>query len=877
MRRRWSFTAHFGLAAAVLASVLGVAAAGRAAPRQPTSVLLQRLEAARVQLQQTQLQWSGVPGKEGELRVQEALDAFNAARLDAYGLADVRLNSGRGSFDGSISEVEPNDTAPSATSLDAAILREGSAVVTAEIRPGADADFFSFTAPAGVRVWAYVDTGGTQSGDSTSRDSVLTLLAPDQSTVVEVDDDDGTGNGGDGTIEGTLASTIAGRVVPAAGTYYLKVDAFNATSIISPYRLYVVLTNTAAVNETEPNGTIDTAGTLLPVGARTGYVGGAATGADLDVYRLALQAGDVATIQVDEDPTRDNTSSNTELALLTPAGALILSTADEAPDSAGGEGISFRASTAGVYFVRVRQVAAVIATDYTLMATVCTRLVLPNAPTVINGVLGSGSVDYPAISGKQVSRLFRDSFPSNSLAPKAFPGLSDLGTIRTFDAYVFQNRTAVEAPVTVQLLPSTGTNVFSVTHSVYDPGNVAVGYLADAGSSTGPPDGSKYSFRVAPGEVFVVVVHEVNVASAVGLPYTLRVSGDFRASLVGCPANITVPNDPNLAGAVVSYNAPQPSDPSLGPVVSSPPSGSFFPLGTTVVTNQDRTGNSCSFQVTVKDVQAPTITCPNSLVLNQDRPSGALVTYVATAADNSGSVNLVCTPASGSVFPLGSTVVTCTASDAAGNTSTCSFQVTVKDTQGPVVNCPASATALQDLAGGAIVSYTVTASDNSGSVNVTSSPASGSFFALGTTTVTSVAVDSSGNVSTCTFPVTVTAPGSTAGAKVTGSGTIANGTPAAKFKITASVAATGVPKLTFTHTQTGQALKSSSVSAIVKSGNLVKIFGKLRNGIGPERDFLLEVRDVAKPGATKDTYRLDVKGGFQQAQTTIATGEITVK
>jgi hypothetical protein len=839
--------------------------------------LLQRLDAARAQLQQTQLQWSGVPGKEGELRVQEALDAFNAARLDAYGLADLRVNSGRGSFDGGISEVEPNDTALTATSLDAAILHEGSAVVTAEIRPGADADFFSFNAPAGVRVWAYVDTGGTQSGDSNSRDSVLTLLAPDKSTVVEVDDDDGTGNGGDGTIEGVLASMIAGRVVPTAGTYYLKVNAFNAAGIISPYRLYVVLTNTAAVNETEPNGTIDSASILLPVGARTGYVGGAATGADLDVYRLALQAGDVATIQLDEDPTRDNTSSNTELALLTPAGVVILTTADDSPDSAGGEGISFRAVTAGVYFVRVRQVAAVIATDYTLMTTVCTRLVLPNAPTVINGVLGSGSGNYPAVSGKQAGRIFRDGVPSNSLAPKSYPGLGDAGT-RAFDAYIFQNRTALETPVTVQIVPSVMGTLFSVAYSLFDPGNLATGYLGDAGSSLGPPDGMTYSFRVAPGEVFVVVVHEVNVAAGVGSPYTLRVSGDFRASLVGCPANITVPNDPNLAGAVVSYNAPQPSDPSLGPVVSNPSSGSFFPLGATVVTNQDRTGNSCSFTVTVQDVQAPTITCPNSLVLNQDRPSGALVTYVATAADNSGSVNLVCTPASGTVFPLGSTVVTCTAADAAGNTSNCSFQVTVKDTQAPVVNCPASATALQDLAGGAIVSYTVTASDNSGSVSVTSSPASGEFFPLGTTTVTSVAVDSSGNVSTCTFPVTVTAPGSTAGAKVTGSGTIANGTPAAKFKITASVSATGVPKLTFTHTQTGQALKSSSVSAIVKSGNLVKIFGKLRNGkTGPEQDFLLEVRDVAKPGATKDTYRLSVKGGFQLAETTIATGEITVK
>jgi hypothetical protein len=104
---------------------------------------------------------------------------------------------------------------------------------------------------------------------------------------------------------------------------------------------------------------------------------------------------------------------------------------------------------------------------------------------------------------------------------------------------------------------------------------------------------------------------------------------------------------------------------------------------------------------------------------------------------------------------------------------------------------------------------------------------------------------------------------------------IVNGSPAAKFKITASVAATGAPKRTFTHTQTGQALKNSPVSAIVKSGTGVKIFGKLRNGkTGPEQDFLLEVRDVAKPGATKDIYRLEVRSRLQVVEMLSATGDI---
>jgi arabinogalactan endo-1,4-beta-galactosidase len=42
------------------------------------------------------------------------------------------------------------------------------------------------------------------------------------------------------------------------------------------------------------------------------------------------------------------------------------------------------------------------------------------------------------------------------------------------------------------------------------------------------------------------------------------------------------------------------------------------------------------------------------------------------------SPSLACFPASGSVFPVGTTTVTCTARDASGNTSTASFQITVK-------------------------------------------------------------------------------------------------------------------------------------------------------------------------------------------------------
>jgi CshA-type fibril repeat protein len=113
----------------------------------------------------------------------------------------------------------------------------------------------------------------------------------------------------------------------------------------------------------------------------------------------------------------------------------------------------------------------------------------------------------------------------------------------------------------------------------------------------------------------------------------------------------------------------------------APASGTPFPIGTTVVTctAADAAGNTATalFNVTVIDVFPPTLTVPADIIADATGPAGAIVSFVADAADNIGVVSLVCAPASGGMFPIGTTVVTCTAADAAGNTATTSFSVTV--------------------------------------------------------------------------------------------------------------------------------------------------------------------------------------------------------
>src|SRR6185295_19041036 len=99
---------------------------------------------------------------------------------------------------------------------------------------------------------------------------------------------------------------------------------------------------------------------------------------------------------------------------------------------------------------------------------------------------------------------------------------------------------------------------------------------------------------------------------------------------------------------------------------------------------------------------------------------------------------IVSVPASGSFFPKGTTTVTSTATDNAGNTAQCTFTVTVNDTQAPSFTCPANITATTPVGScTAVVTYAVPATDNCPGVTVarTAGPASGSAFPIGVTTV----------------------------------------------------------------------------------------------------------------------------------------------
>lgn len=238
--------------------------------------------------------------------------------------------------------------------------------------------------------------------------------------------------------------------------------------------------------------------------------------------------------------------------------------------------------------------------------------------------------------------------------------------------------------------------------------------------------------------------------------------------VITVPANIVV-DAVDATGTIVTYILPVAIDGVDGPVavVCDFPPGTLFPLGETIVTcgASDAAGNhaAITFTVTVIDETPPTFDLPANVAVAANDASGAVVSYaISTAYDNvDGSVAVGCDIPTGALFPLGTTLVTCSAQDASGNSSAVSFNVTVLDQTPPIIDVPANIIVDAPDQTGAIVNYTPpAASDNvDGWIAARCDLATGSLFPVGTTFVTCSAQDSSGNMAApVSFSVTVNQP-----------------------------------------------------------------------------------------------------------------------
>jgi hypothetical protein len=188
------------------------------------------------------------------------------------------------------------------------------------------------------------------------------------------------------------------------------------------------------------------------------------------------------------------------------------------------------------------------------------------------------------------------------------------------------------------------------------------------------------------------------------------------------------------------------------------------------LTVADNCGNTstCEAIVTVLDTIVPTIICAPDIYKEADL--GVCETFVNVVAPETNDICGVAsvtndynyTADASDVYPVGTTTITWTVIDAAGNTATCTQNIIVTDNENPTITCAAdqSQTADAGVCEAAVIVIAPTTADNCAVATVENdyngtADASGTY-PVGTTTVTWTVTDNSGNTAACSQDITVT-------------------------------------------------------------------------------------------------------------------------
>ena len=439
--------------------------------------------------------------------------------------------------------------------------------------------------------------------------------------------------------------------------------------------------------------------------------------------------------------------------------------------------------------------------------TLCDPLADTGAPVVTCpadlGASGGGAscsdpvvvdYDFPTITDDCGARLSQN---TDETVNEAFDCTGQItGHVREFDlAAMGIVNSFVLSEVEVGVWSATNSPVMTI--NVYDQADIpgGIGAFTPPMSATltplasvdfTVPNGAQTSVIVPisaildPGTTMVIEVLSPNNANFL-IGYNDSGTGTANAtspSFLGCQsAGLSYETPGNLGAGFSGFAAViVPSGADLTIVQSAGlASGDTFPAGDTLNTFDvtDAAGNttSCSFTVTVGDFTAPDVTGPIDIFTGTGGTGGqceAIVNYdpiVATdncSADTDITVTLTEGLVSGSAFPVGTTVVTYSVLDTAGNETLFTFNVTITDTSAPAIDCPADFAVSPDASGNyTLPDWTTLASDacSSGADLVTTQdPIAGTVVADGSVTaVTITSTDAAGNVSVCTFNLTVDA------------------------------------------------------------------------------------------------------------------------
>jgi hypothetical protein len=292
-------------------------------------------------------------------------------------------------------------------------------------------------------------------------------------------------------------------------------------------------------------------------------------------------------------------------------------------------------------------------------------------------------------------------------------------------------------------------------------------FLAQAQS---PPAGLQF-FKDT---TFTLYLFATDNAGNTGVDSFLVTVADTTGPAIVCPANDTVAVDASCAHTLTAYSAISASD-NCGPVTvdQSPAAGISVSANQTITLTATDTSNnttSCTFEVVLEDNTPPAIICPGNQTLTANAQCNFLLPDYSTSAipsDNCAVDTVIQTPTGGSVLLLGANAVepvTLTVYDEAGNSTACSFTVTLKDISLPtIVSCAPDTFVYADASCiASLGDYTslLVANDNCGSASliVDQAPFPGFPIISGANSSTAVALtvtDASGNQVFCQFNVTV--------------------------------------------------------------------------------------------------------------------------
>ncbi len=279
---------------------------------------------------------------------------------------------------------------------------------------------------------------------------------------------------------------------------------------------------------------------------------------------------------------------------------------------------------------------------------------------------------------------------------------------------------------------------------------------------------------VGVGEHVVVVTVEDDYGNTAECTAVIEVLDIDDPELSECPDDLTLSANENcralapdiLGDMFVSDNCD--SEPAL---TQSPAVGNSIDLGATVIwiTAEDAAGNTdlCSVVVTVVDDSPPDLVCaaPTSDVVDSTCqtaiPDVLADTVVSDNCDTLDGIEISQDPEENELVMRGKHVITVTAADSVGNSSTCTVVFTAVDETDPVIisGCPSDLTMASDENCEIVVpdfAELVSATDNCDSVTISQSPAAGALvYGSGEHVVVVTATDLDGNTDVCSAVITV--------------------------------------------------------------------------------------------------------------------------